>query len=687
MSRLLRLKNVHQVRKKSIYKKLGIGIFLPVFSVLSFFIYNAVFADVSQLGPEEFTNGSHTTETQPKLEFYLSGDEELVSPVRYRIELCTNNTGDSTCLDSRILSYESAQDIELTEEEPELYEFTVGQQEGGGEYVVGSENQELEDGTYWWRVQTIDDEGETSEFLWASEENSPSFIVDTTPPSVNSNAINPNPTNNTTVQLTGTATDLLDVVASVEFQVDSLSPLGTWSECSANDSSFNESEEPFTCTVDLEEFGDGEHTIYVRATDQGGNISTPSSGQDVVIDTEDLVLVEDSVLTELADDSVTITWDTNKEASSIVKYGLSNTLDLETDEYNTAPRVDSHSVVIDDLLPCTTYYYQVLSIDQVNQEVESDVDFFITDGCVGEASVVSQTSASVSNDSNETVDLLNDDDNGIVLDIPEGFHGDDGNFVFQIKELSNEEALTVSGKPGDSYNLISGYLYDLKAFLDHNQLSTFDKPIVITINFDQEEVEGINLATLGLFRWDGDEWVALDCESVNNNSITCTTSNFSLFGLFGEGNVPTITGPSNNSAPSFSSVPPSCTEASPVGAPNLFQIDVSDTQARLYFAPLGAPNNKYAIVYGYEPGEERFGILFDYGPTTGVLSYTINDLDPNSTYYFKMRGQNGCMPGAWGNEMKITTKVKGSTTGTTFYKDFLSRILSIFPKDATEISN
>ncbi len=144
---------------------------------------------------------------------------------------------------------------------------------------------------------------------------------------------------------------------------------------------------------------------------------------------------------------------------------------------------------------------------------------------------------------------------------------------------------------------------------------------------------------------------------------------------------PTPTGgPSNNNTSSPSA--PSCSDAQPSGTPDLFQIDINNTQAILYFAPANGAN-KYYIAYGNGDTTEQYGVEFDSGVSSGVLSYTINLLSPNTQYSFKVRGENGCMPGNWGNTMQSKTK-SSSSGGTTYYKNLLTRILSIFPKQVTD---
>lgn len=72
-----------------------------------------------------------------------------------------------------------------------------------------------------------------------------------------------------------------------------------------------------------------------------------------------------------------------------------------------------------------------------------------------------------------------------------------------------------------------------------------------------------------------------------------------------------------------------------------------------------------------------YGVEFASGVSTGVLSYTVNHLSPNTEYSFRVIGVNGCMPGEWGNTMKIKTG-SSSISGTSYYKNFVSKVLSSF---------
>ncbi|MDQ5971406.1 MAG: hypothetical protein QG566_352 [Patescibacteria group bacterium] len=61
--------------------------------------------------------------------------------------------------------------------------------------------------------------------------------------------------------------------------------------------------------------------------------------------------------------SVTITWTTNEESSTLVEYSLDSSYSTSTAETDTSTRVTSHTVSLSNLNPCTSYQYRVKSND------------------------------------------------------------------------------------------------------------------------------------------------------------------------------------------------------------------------------------------------------------------------------------------------------------------------------------
>jgi len=113
---------------------------------------------------------------------------------------------------------------------------------------------------------------------------------------------------------------------------------------------------------------------------------------------------------------------------------------------------------------------------------------------------------------------------------------------------------------------------------------------------------------------------------------------------------------------------PTCGDPPPFGIPDLFQIDVTDTVATLFYTPFLHTNSNYYISYSETLGTFHHGTDTKQGISTGVLSFTIRNLVPDTDYFLKVRGHNGCMPGAWGNEMMITTRNKGEIIPVSFYR-------------------
>lgn len=86
---------------------------------------------------------------------------------------------------------------------------------------------------------------------------------------------------------------------------------------------------------------------------------------------------------------------------------------------------------------------------------------------------------------------------------------------------------------------------------------------------------------------------------------------------------------------------PVCDSAKP-GTPTLTSVVRSGSAATLHWTTADQSTH-YTIGYGLVGGDYIYGV-----PNTGnVNSFTVEALDPDTTYYFAVRGVNNCMPGDW----------------------------------------
>lgn len=209
-----------------------------------------------------------------------------------------------------------------------------------------------------------------------------SYNLDETAPSLSLTAVSPDPTTNTTPTLSGTATDDLATVSTVEYQIDTTT--GSWMSCTADDGTFDEASETFTCTAGTA-LSDGAHIFYVRATDSGGN--TTSSGSEAsdgfTIDTTSPIASSVSLVTK-TNTSFTISWTTSEATSTQIEYGITDSYGSTTTESDTTTRVTAHTDTVSNLSACTIYSYRVVSRDAVENTGYSTLDKVRTNGCVSE---------------------------------------------------------------------------------------------------------------------------------------------------------------------------------------------------------------------------------------------------------------------------------------------------------------
>lgn len=246
-------------------------------------------------------------------------------------------------------------------------------------------------------------------------------------------------------------------------------------------------------------------------------------------------LVVSTVSVSPGSTTAVIGWSTNINASSQVTYGP---LGYTNNSALISDNTQSHSVTLTGLVPCSSYNYKVVSVGGLSQIAESNDDYFVTTGCTGNSTVLSSISDSVAVSSGGTV--ANED---LSIYIPEDFTSATTSATFQIKKINKTDFIQTVPSPSGK-NFI-GAVYNLKALVDDNEIiSAFERPIRVTLTYQSSDIININTSSLAIYRYDGSDWYPLSNCSVDTGArtVSCDTSNFSDFAIFGTTYTPIISG-------------------------------------------------------------------------------------------------------------------------------------------------
>ena len=233
------------------------------------------------------------------------------------------------------------------------------------------------------------------------------------------------------------------------------------------------------------------------------------------------------------DTGAVVTWTTNEASSSQVRFDANTIRSTATQIYNSSSRVTSHSVTLSGLISCSKYYYVAVSKDADENMTESSGDFFYTTGCAGNAAVSEITETTATPEAGGAV-AHTDGDSTFGLTIPSSFSDDPTDF--QIKSLNRVAALASLRTP-DNYSAIGDSVFDVKALEDpETTLSSFDSDVTVSLTYSEDEIASLSEDSLWIHRNDGSDWYALSGCVVDTsaNTVACTTSSFSVFGLFGQ---------------------------------------------------------------------------------------------------------------------------------------------------------
>jgi hypothetical protein len=227
-----------------------------------------------------------------------------------------------------------------------------------------------------------------------------------------------------------------------------------------------------------------------------------------------------------------IAWTSDPAGSTRVEYGPMTNYGALTPETDTSPRVTNHEKTISDLVSCVTYHYRSLSKDEWEVQGASADQTFQTTGCPASTTIIAQSGAVIASTNAGTV-ALEGTGTGITLTVPENASAEPV-LTYQINQLVTSTVLGNIGSPTDM-NVV-GDVYQLTALVNSTgSVTEFDEPLTVAIQYTAAEIDGIDETTLGIRRHDGTNWHALDdCVTVTAvKTVTCTTTQFSTFGLFG----------------------------------------------------------------------------------------------------------------------------------------------------------
>jgi Purple acid Phosphatase, N-terminal domain len=101
------------------------------------------------------------------------------------------------------------------------------------------------------------------------------------------------------------------------------------------------------------------------------NLRAPAAGAQ----TNDKIppIIFNSKIDDITASSATIYWQTDKESDSLVNYGLNRDYGMVRDPISNKT---DHKIILDNLLPATTYYFRIISTDsEGNQAISSDFSF------------------------------------------------------------------------------------------------------------------------------------------------------------------------------------------------------------------------------------------------------------------------------------------------------------------------
>jgi len=328
------------------------------------------------------------------------------------------------------------------------------------------------------------------------------------------------------IGMTATASDDVSV-AGVRFYVNNIA-VGP-----------EDTSSPYTFVWNSLATSSGTKVVVAVARDSSNNYATSTSATVTLGNAP----TPSSLVVTPATTTAAVSWTTPVEGSSKMYFGIVTSIGSSTPEANAGSGVTSHSVNLSGLPACTVYRYVTVSKTEGGDVATSSSSTFKTAGCTGSASILSNSEGAITTASGGTLT-----EGSLTLTVPASFTGSASTATFQANKLDGSTFFS-SISPPSGKNRAGTSVYNLKALTDETStLSSFSQPLTVTLAYEDSDVSGLNASTLKIHRYDSD-WTELSSCTVDTSAktVSCTTTNFSDFAIFGSPSTDSSSSSSNSS--------------------------------------------------------------------------------------------------------------------------------------------
>ncbi|GAI39971.1 unnamed protein product, partial [marine sediment metagenome] len=129
--------------------------------------------------------------------------------------------------------------------------------------------------------------------------------------------------------------------------------------------------------------------------------------------------------------------------------------------------------------------------------------------------------------------LTNPDGSEIKLTIPSDTVSQNTNFTIDVTDVSSVNR----PEPETGLFLIAGLVYEIKAEVNGEFITSFNKALTLSFTYTDEQIEGLDEASLKIYYWDDiqNQWITLENSKVDmdNNTVIASIDHFTLFALIG----------------------------------------------------------------------------------------------------------------------------------------------------------